>query len=262
MEYPWSNVTNSTSLRGPVLLSMSLSYHIICIFAIALHILVTVAVFKTIKRQELNSFYIFTLNLYATNVLTYLVYALYGSPCILAQRQIYGELGAKIMGAVQTADFIASIFLTFLISINRALAIGNSKWNDIVFRTSSSIFLVFCSWIFGVLTIVWNFQVSCFTLFDETIMNFKAVCAPGIVSSVVSPSSIAVYLGVYGVGVFYVYAGYVLWKQYRQIQMDQVRELTRGRGARLLYQAFFIWLSLLANVLGKRAGWGGGDMLD
>lgn len=259
MDTLWGNATNSGFIGNfsqpipsvYITWTVSFLYLILSIFAIVLHILVAIAVFSAIKIKEFNSFHILTLNLYFADTLTFVVYAFYSSPCLMIRGQIYGQMGAKILGAIQTVDFIASIFLTFFISVNRGLALGDNKWNKVIFRKRNCLFFVLLAWILGALTVIWNYELSCLTVFDEMALNFRAVCASGLVPSVFSPTSIAIYLGAYGVGVFYVYAAYALWKRHHVIEAELLRVAAKNRRTRLLYQAFFIWLSLLANVLGK-----------
>lgn len=236
-------------------ISIAASYAIFSALAILLHILVAIAVFRVFKIKNFNAFHILVLNLYFADILMFVVYLLYVSPSIVLSDQIFDHVGAKLIGCLQTADFIASIFLTLCISVNRALSMNRNKMNDIVFTKKNCCFFGVAAWIIGAVTLCWNYYVDCWTILDVKAFNFRTTCGSAAVNVATSPSSMAVYVGVYCVGAFYVYAAYNVKKQYRQVQSDQLQQVGKAQTLRLLLQAFCIWLSLLANVLGKSVLW-------
>lgn len=223
-------------------------YITVSFVGIFIHVIVFLGFLKMhdYKLAKLPPFYILASNLYLADIVKSLLYMFYASPSILTGHVIIADWIADLEGV----DYSCIVLSTFMLSVNRAITIENNRLVDVLFTPRLCVVYAIGCWLTGVLiTILDRVAFDCRHVLDVNGFHFGTKCVYHAASANIT--SIVIYVGIYGLTIFYLRALYVLHKNRLKIQTNDMDQRARQLQIRLFLQALFVWLGLICNTICK-----------
>lgn len=257
------NITQDSAIEKIIVASF---YWIISSVGLFLQALVITAVYKSQKHKS-QLFYLFLTNLCTADCLLFLIYIFVAAPCYLVSDsnlhsncQIYGNRATFILTQFESIIFIAIVYATFFISVNRALGIilgmnSLSIYSNVFQRIHCNV-MIFSCWFGGLVVVIVDYIVtSCGTYFTQNENYFSIQCHHNYYLPSLSLTSIVIYVGLFFICMIYFVTVCQIWNHNKRMRknVESALEIVTGQTKNLFYQPFCIATSLVINVISKKS---------